>query len=113
MAPRCAAARQARAAVRAAALRAPAQSAASTAPVKETLQQYSARMESLDADQVKKIYPTVDVEGLRRAFRDMRELKVSIDAVRVLSIDGSDRARELPRQCRPSPPRRARNRHPR
>jgi len=46
-------------------------------------------MESLDADQVKKAYPSVDVEGLRRAFREMRELKVSIDNVRVLSIEGA------------------------
>ena len=46
-------------------------------------------MESRDADLVKKTYPSVDVENLRNAFRDMRELKVSIDNVRVLSIDGT------------------------
>jgi hypothetical protein len=55
----------------------------------ETLKQYSAALESLDADQVKKVHPSVDVEGLRRAFREMRELKVSIDSVRVLSTDGT------------------------
>lgn len=59
------------------------------AAAKDALQQYSAALESLDADQVKKIQPAVDVEGLRRAFRDMRELKVSIDDVRVLSTEGS------------------------
>lgn len=58
-------------------------------PIKETLQQYATAYESLDAAQVKKVWPTVDVEGLRRAFRDMRELKLSIDTVRVLSIDGA------------------------
>lgn len=55
----------------------------------DTLRQYSAALESLDADQVKKIHPAVDVEGLRRAFREMRELKVSIDTVRVLSTEGA------------------------
>jgi hypothetical protein len=59
------------------------------AAAKEALQQYSAALESLDADQVKKIHPGVDVEGLRRAFREMRELKVSIDNVRVLSTEGA------------------------
>ena len=52
-------------------------------------QQYSAALESLDADQVKKIHPSVDVEGLKRAFREMRELKVDIDNVRVLSTEGA------------------------
>ena len=65
-----------------------AQSAAD-GPIKEALQQYASAYESLDAEQVKKIWPAVDVEGLRRAFRDMRELKLSIDSVRILSIDGS------------------------
>jgi hypothetical protein len=58
-------------------------------PINEALQRYAAAMESRDADQVKKIYPSVDVENLRNAFREMRELKVSIDNVRVLSIDGT------------------------
>jgi hypothetical protein len=56
---------------------------------RDALQQYSAALESLDADQVKKIQPGVDVEGLRRAFREMRELRVSIDNVRVLSTEGA------------------------
>jgi len=59
------------------------------APIKEALQQYASALESLDAEQVKKVQPTVDVEGLRRAFREMRELKVGIDSVKVLSIDGA------------------------
>jgi hypothetical protein len=59
------------------------------AAARDALQQYSAALESLDADQVKKIQPGVDVEGLRRAFREMRELKVSIDNVRVLSTEGA------------------------
>ena len=59
------------------------------AATKEALAQYSAALESLDATQVKKIHPSVDVEGLKRAFRDMRELKVAIDDVRVLSTEGA------------------------
>jgi hypothetical protein len=66
---------------------APAQGQADAA-IRDALQQYSAALESLDADQVKKIHPTVDAEGLRRALRDMRELKVTIDNVKVLSIEG-------------------------
>ena len=61
----------------------------SDAPIKDALQQYATALMSLDAEQVKKIQPTVDVEGLKRAFREMRELKVEIDSVRVLSIDGA------------------------
>ena len=63
--------------------------AAFDAPIKDALQQYATALESLDAEQVKKVQPTVDVEGLRRAFREMRELKVAIDGVKVLSIDGA------------------------
>jgi hypothetical protein len=57
--------------------------------VRDALQQYSTALETLDADQVKKIYPTGDIEGLRRAFREMRELKVTIDKVKVLSTEGA------------------------
>jgi hypothetical protein len=57
--------------------------------VRDALQQYSTALETLDADQVKKIYPTGDIEGLRRAFREMRELKVTIDNVKVLSTEGA------------------------
>jgi hypothetical protein len=38
---------------------------------------------------VKKVQPSVPTETLAKAFKDMRELKVAIDAVRVLSIDGT------------------------
>jgi len=59
------------------------------ASVRDALQKYSAALETLDANAVKKIQPSVPVENLTRAFRDMRELKVDIDAVRVLSMDGT------------------------
>ena len=49
----------------------------------------SAALESLDADQVKKIHPSVDGEGLKRALREMRELKVSIDNIKILSTDAT------------------------
>jgi hypothetical protein len=57
------------------------------AGVREALSRYSDALESLDANAVKKIQPSVPVENLARAFKDMRELKVDIDAVRVLSVD--------------------------
>jgi hypothetical protein len=56
---------------------------------REALQQYAAALETLDADQVRKIHPSVDSEGLKRAFREMRELKVTIDNVKVLSTEGA------------------------
>jgi hypothetical protein len=59
------------------------------AAVRDALTQYSTALESLDADQVKKIHPSVDSEGLKRAFREMRELKVTIDSIKVLSADGA------------------------
>lgn len=64
-------------------------STAAEAGVRETLQKYSAALESLDANAVKKVQPSIPVENLTKAFKDMRELKVSIDAVRVLSMDGA------------------------
>jgi hypothetical protein len=63
--------------------------AGADAAVRETLQRYSAALESRDADAVKKVHPSIATESLAKAFKDMRELKVLIDAVRVLSIDGS------------------------
>jgi hypothetical protein len=57
--------------------------------VRETLQQYSAAYESLDAERVKKIHPAIDLETLKSTFRNMRELKVTIDSVKVLSSDGT------------------------
>ena len=59
------------------------------AGVRNTLQRYSAALESLDANAVKKVQPSIPTDNLARAFKDMRELKVAIDAVRVLSIDGT------------------------
>lgn len=68
----------------------PAQTQAATeAGVRETLQKYSAALESLDATAVKKVQPSIPIENLTKAFKDMRELKVGIDAVRVLSMDGA------------------------
>ena len=49
----------------------------------------SAALESLNAEQVKKIHPSVDSEALKRAFKEMRELKVTIDSIKVLSSDGA------------------------
>ena len=59
------------------------------AAVLKALQQYSAALESLNADQVKKIHPSVDSESLKRAFKEARELKVTIDSIKVLSSDGT------------------------
>ena len=59
------------------------------AAVRDALQQYSAALESLNADQVKKIHPSVDSENLKRAFKEARELKVTIDSIKVLSSDGA------------------------
>jgi hypothetical protein len=56
---------------------------------KETLQKYAAAFESLDAEQVKKVHPSVDAPALQGAFNDMRALQVTIDDVRVLSSDGA------------------------
>jgi hypothetical protein len=63
--------------------------AADEASVRDTLQRYSAALESLDANAVKKVQPSIPVENLTKAFSDMRELKVAIDMVRVLSVDAS------------------------
>jgi len=67
------------------------QSPAATAEagVRDTLQKYSAALESLDPNAVKKVQPSIPVDNLAKAFKDMRELKVDIDAVRVLSTDGA------------------------
>jgi eukaryotic-like serine/threonine-protein kinase len=67
----------------------PAQPNAAEAGVRDTLQRYSAALESLDANAVKKVQPSLPTETLARAFKDMRELKVAIDDVKVLSIDGT------------------------
>jgi hypothetical protein len=66
-----------------------AQAAAAETGVRDTLQRYSAALESLDADAVKKVQPSIAADSLAKAFKDMRELKVAIDTVRVLSLDGT------------------------
>lgn len=65
------------------------QPVASEAGIREMLQRYSAALESLDANAVKKVQPSIPVDSLMKAFGDMRELKVAIDTVRVLSGDAS------------------------
>lgn len=69
----------------------PAQPPASERPVspavRDALQHYAAALESLDAAAVKKSQPSIDLEGLKRAFAEMRSLDVDIDNVRVLSGD--------------------------
>ena len=57
--------------------------------LREALQQYATALESLDAEAVKKVQPTIDVEGLKRAFREMRSLEVEIDNIKLLSGDQS------------------------
>ena len=56
---------------------------------REVLQQYATALASLDAEAVKKVQPSIDVESLRRALRDMKTLEVVIDSIKVLSSDGS------------------------
>ena len=65
------------------------QSTAGETGVRDALQRYSAALESLDANAVKKVQPSIPVENLAKAFKEMRELKVIIDAVRMLSVDGN------------------------
>ena len=57
--------------------------------VRDTLQRYSAALERLDPEAVRKVQPGIPVATLAKAFKDMRELKVMIDAVRVLSMDST------------------------
>src|SRR5688572_14669697 len=57
--------------------------------VRDLLQHYSAALESLDADAVKKVQPSIDVDSLKKAFKEMRELDVTIDTIKVLSVDAA------------------------
>jgi hypothetical protein len=66
-----------------------AQTATAELGVRDALQRYSVALESLDANAVKKVQPSIPADNLAKAFKDMRELKVKIDDVRVLSLDGS------------------------
>ena len=53
------------------------------------LERYSSALESLNADAVKKIQPAIDVESLKKAFKEMRALEVTIADLKVLSSDAS------------------------
>jgi hypothetical protein len=55
------------------------------ADVTALLEQYTLALESLDADAVKKVQPSVDANSLKNAFRQMRSLEVEIDTIDVLS----------------------------
>lgn len=61
----------------------------SAAMARDVLQQYSSALATLDADAVKKVQPSVDLESLKKAFREMKALEVIIDDVKVLSSDAS------------------------
>ncbi len=62
------------------------------AGIREALRQYSTALENLDADAVKKVQPAIELEALKKAFREMKSLKVAIEDVRVLAA-GDDAAR--------------------
>ena len=57
--------------------------------VSAALERYSSALESLDADSVKKVQPAIDVEALKKAFREMRALEVSIADLKILSNDAA------------------------
>jgi hypothetical protein len=59
------------------------------AAVSATLERYSTALESLDADSVKKVQPAIDVESLKKAFKEMRALDVTIAELKVLSTDAA------------------------
>ena len=59
------------------------------ADARDVLQRYSAALAGLDADAVKKVQPSIDVENLKKAFREMKALEVSIDSIKVLSSDAA------------------------
>jgi len=57
--------------------------------VRGALQRYSAALGSLDATAVQKVQPSIDLDSLKKAFRDMRSLEVAIDEVKVLTVDAA------------------------
>jgi hypothetical protein len=59
------------------------------AGVRDALKQYASALERLDADAVKKVQPSIEVENLRKAFREMRALNVTIEDIRVLTADAA------------------------
>ena len=60
------------------------------AGIRDALKQYATALEHLDAEAVKKVQPSIEVENLRKAFREMRALNVTIEDVRVLAADGTN-----------------------
>ena len=64
-------------------------SPAAEADVRDALQRYTAALESLDVNAVRKVQPSIPAESLAKAFKDMRELDVTIDMVRIISLDGT------------------------
>lgn len=58
------------------------------AGIREALQQYSVAFASLNAAAVKKVQPSIDIENLKAAFKQMRALEVSIDDIKILSTEG-------------------------
>src|SRR5437762_11100285 len=66
-----------------------AQASAAETAIRQMLQRYASALGSLDASAVKKVQPSIQVESLAKTFKDMRDLKVVIDEVRVASIDGT------------------------
>jgi hypothetical protein len=56
---------------------------------RDVLQRYSTALAGLDADAVKRVQPSIDVDSLRKAFREMKTLDVSIDTIKVLSSDAA------------------------
>jgi len=57
--------------------------------IRELLREYSTALERFDPDAVKRVQPSIEVENLRKAFKEMRALSVTIDDVRVLTTDGT------------------------
>jgi hypothetical protein len=59
------------------------------AGIRDALKQYASALERLDADAVKKVQPSIEVENLRKAFREMRALNVTIEDIRILAADAT------------------------
>jgi len=76
-------------AILAAGTRLPAQVRSVETAVGEALERYSKALESLDADSVKKVQPAIDAEALKKAFKEMRALEVTIAELKVLSSDAA------------------------
>jgi hypothetical protein len=55
------------------------------APIRQLLLDYTKALQELDAEAVKKVQPSIEVEALKKAFRDMRALEVELTDVRILS----------------------------